>query len=176
MPFALSVSQRASQGEEGACTEAAGQLHKKLLAWRVMGRSAVSTFWPSLCSMWPPLPATLTHPAADHLPLTPTPLSFMPLWNHLHMALTVLCAFFLLRSFLLRLRGSHDNNKSSFLLDKDDLFFPLSNQAVTESTLGERSFLPHPLFICGYQLNEWMNEWSLGVQTALELKKNTNAL
>lgn len=52
-PFALSVSQRAGEGEEGARAGPAGQLHKRQMVWRVMDPAALSatrlSFTPSEC-------------------------------------------------------------------------------------------------------------------------------
>ena len=111
-----------------------------------------------------PTAPTLSHPSHHH-----------PL--HFHLCLYgIICIWHwlccsLLRSFLSLLRGSRDNNKSSLLLDKDDLF-SLSNQAVTGWVYTQRTALSLPLFICGYQLNEWVIAGCM--QAARKLGKNTN--
>lgn len=48
--------------------------------------------------------------------------------------------------------SSHDNNKSSLLVDKDDLF-SLSNQAIT-GWVHTQTAVFAPLFIPAYQLKE----------------------
>lgn len=162
LPFMLSVSQRASEGEEGACAGAAGQLYKRL-AWRVMGWATESAIRPSFAPSDPTAPI-LTHPADCH----PHPFHLC-LYGIICILHWLCCS--ILRSFLSLLHGSRDNNKSSLLLDKDDLF-SLSNQAITGWVHTQRTVLSLPLFICGYQLNEWVIAGC--IQRAPKLGKNTN--
>ncbi len=156
--FAISVSQRDGEGEEGAHARTTGQLYKRQLASRVMGWAAVSAIRPSFAPSDPCCP----HPHPP-LPFHLRLYGIICIWHWL--------CYFLLRSFLSPLCGSHDNNKSSLLLDKDDLF-SLSNQAITGWVHTQRTVLSLLLFICVYQLNEWVVPGH--AQTALELGKNTN--